>query len=66
MVSFKVNTPTKQTIATSAHIDENLRASRGASLIFNWRADHTVEETHGHNTLLHINTTLQNSNLEKI
>lgn len=27
MISFKVNAPVKQTIATSAHIDENFRTS---------------------------------------
>lgn len=66
MVSFKVNALVKQTIATSAHIDENFRTSREALLIFNWKADHTVEEKHSHKMHLHINKTLQNPNLEKI
>lgn len=66
MVSFKVNVSVKHTIATSAHIDENFRTNWDSLLIFNWKADHTVEEKHSHNKHLHINKTLQNPNLENI
>lgn len=54
-ISFKVNVLAKQTIATSAHIDENFKTNWEPLLIFSWEADHTVEEKHSHNNHLHIN-----------
>lgn len=44
IISFTVNTAAKQTIATSAYIEENFRTNLEPLLIFNWKEDHTVEE----------------------
>lgn len=64
MVSFIVNAPPNKQLQHLVILMQTLEPVESLWVIFNWKADCTVEK-HSPNKHLHINKTLQNSNLEK-